>query len=202
MKLSLSPISRENCVSVISITPRQFADPRGWFSETYHQDRLAEAGVDVHFCQDNHSYSRKAGVLRGLHFQRPPFAQAKLVRCVRGSIWDVAVDARRDSPTFGQWVAAELSASNRRQLFIPAGYLHGFVTLEDDTEVIYKVSAYYDPASDGGIRWDDPDLNLPWPLDGREPLVSDKDAAMPPLSSLGNIFEYDGRPLMQLAEED
>jgi dTDP-4-dehydrorhamnose 3,5-epimerase len=188
-------------VAVISLTPRAFADSRGWFSETYNQARAAEAGIDVLFCQDNQSFSKSAGVIRGLHFQRPPFAQAKLVRCVRGSIWDVAVDARKGSPTYGQWVAAILSAENHRQLFIPAGFLHGFVTLEDETEVAYKVSALYDPASDGGIRWNDPTLALPWPLDARPPLVSEKDAALPLFADFDSPFEYDGVPLRPLAEE-
>jgi dTDP-4-dehydrorhamnose 3,5-epimerase len=189
----------EKIVAVISLTPRTFADSRGWFSETYNQARAAEAGIDVLFCQDNQSFSTSKGIIRGLHYQRPPFAQAKLVRCMQGSIWDVAVDARRGSPTYGQWVAAELSAQNRKQLFIPAGFLHGFVTLEDNTEVAYKVSALYDAASDGGIRWDDPTLALPWPLDGQA-LVSDKDAALPFLAGFDSPFDYDGVPLRPLTE--
>lgn len=187
-------------MAVISITPRAFSDSRGWFSETYHQARLLEAGVDTVFCQDNQSFSKSAGVVRGLHYQRPPFAQAKLVRCIRGSIWDVAVDIRRGSPTYGQWVGAELSADNRRQLFIPAGFLHGFVTLEDDTEVAYKVSAHYDPASDGGILWNDSALGIPWPLGGRAPLVSDKDANLPSFNQFDTPFAYDGVPLEPLAD--
>lgn len=188
-------------MAVISLTPRAFADSRGWFSETYNQARAAEAGIDAVFCQDNQSFSSTAGIIRGLHYQRPPFAQAKLVRCMRGRIWDVAVDARRGSPTYGQWVAAELSAENRRQLFIPVGFLHGFVTLEDDTDVAYKVSALYDPASDDGIRWDDPMLALPWPLDGREALVSDKDGALPSFAQFDSPFDYDGIPLRPLSED-
>lgn len=189
-------------MAVISLTPRAFADPRGWFSETYHQARAAEAGIDIVFCQDNQSFSRTAGTIRGLHYQRPPFAQAKLVRCVRGSIWDVAVDARRGSPTYGQWVGAKLSAENRRQLYLPIGFLHGFVTLEADTEVAYKVSAFYDPASDGGVRWDDADLALPWPLNGNVPLVSEKDAKMPSFAEFDSPFEYDGTPLVPLEETE
>ena len=187
-------------VAVISLVPRAFGDARGWFSETYHQARAAEAGIDAAFCQDNQSYSKHAGTVRGLHFQRPPFAQAKLVRCVRGSIWDVAVDARKGSPTYGQWVADTLSAENRRQLFLPAGFLHGFVTLEDDTEVAYKVDAHYDAPSDGGILWNDEGLALPWPLEGRTPVVSDKDAAMPAFADFDSPFEYDGVPLRPLTE--
>lgn len=182
-------------MTVSLITPRLFADSRGWFSETYNRAQLAERGIDADFCQDNQSFSRSAGIIRGLHFQRPPFDQAKLVRCVRGSIWDVAVDARQGSPTYGAWVAAELSAENRRQLFIPAGYLHGFVTLEDETEVAYKVTAYYDAASDGGIRWNDPDLSIPWPLNGAEPQLSEKDAALPLFRDFASPFPYDGNPL-------
>lgn len=186
-------------MAVIALTPRVFADPRGWFSETYNQARAAEAGIHLTFCQDNQSFSANKGIVRGLHFQRPPFAQAKLVRCLRGSIWDVAVDARRGSPTYGQWVAAELSGENHKQLFIPAGFLHGFVTLEDNTEVAYKVSALYDAASDGGIRWNDPTLALPWPIRG-EALVSDKDATLPFFADFDSPFEYDGVPLRPLTE--
>lgn len=187
-------------MAVISLIPRAFADSRGWFSETYNQARAAEAGIVVSFCQDNQSFSASAGIIRGLHYQRPPFAQAKLVRCMRGRIWDIAVDARRGSPTYGQWVAAELSAENRRQLFIPAGFLHGFITLEDNSEVAYKVSALYDAASEGGVSWDDPTLALPWPLNGREALVSDKDAVLPSFAEFDSPFEYDGVPLRPLTE--
>ena len=162
---------------------------------------FAAHGMCANFVENNISYSKRRGTIRGLHFQAPPHGQAKLVRCMRGSIWDVAVDARKGSPTYGQWVAAILSAENRRQLFIPAGFLHGFVTLEDETEVAYKVSALYDAASDGGIKWNDPTLALPWPLDGRAPLVSDKDAALPSFADFDSPFEYDGVPLRPLAEE-
>lgn len=202
MRLRGLPCShlREKLVAVILLTPRAFSDARGWFSETYHQARAAEAGIDVAFCQDNQSFSVHAGTIRGLHFQRPPFAQAKLVRCIRGSIWDVAVDARRGSPTYGQWVGAILSADNRRQLFMPAGFLHGFITLEDDTEVAYKVNAYYDAPSDGGVKWNDPGLALPWPLDGRDAVVSDKDATLPAFADFDSPFDYDGVPLQPLPE--
>ncbi|WP_156678071.1 dTDP-4-dehydrorhamnose 3,5-epimerase [Sphingomonas profundi] len=181
------------------IRPKRFADDRGWFSETYHQRRLAEQGIDTVFCQDNHSLSRPVGTLRGLHFQAPPHAQAKLVRCVRGSIWDVAVDVRNGSPTFGQWVAATLSADNGDQLFMPAGFAHGFVTLEPDSEVIYKVDDYYAPDCDGGIAWDDPDIALPWPAPADGPVLSDKDRRLPRLAQWTSPFAYDGRPLQPLA---
>ena len=177
------------------VRPRRFGDDRGWFSETYNAERYPALGVAVTFVQDNHSMSRDVGVLRGLHWQAPPFAQAKLVRCVRGRIWDVAVDARRGSPTFGQWVAAELSADNGHQLFVPVGFAHGFVTLEPDTEVEYKVSAPYSPGHEGGVIWNDPALGLPWPLDGRTPILSPKDEVLPPLDMGTSPFDYDGLAL-------
>ena len=142
---------------VIAITPDRFGDARGFFSETWSAPRFADAGIDVTFVQDNQSLSRDRGVLRGLHCQIGPNAQGKLVRCIRGAIWDVAVDARRSSPTFGRWIGVELSAENWRQLWIPAGFLHGFCTLQPDTEVVYKVTAPYDRAAERGVIWDDPD---------------------------------------------
>ena len=180
------------------VRPKRFSDERGWFSETWHQARLAEQGIDSVFCQDNHSLSRPVGTLRGLHFQTPPRAQNKLVRCVAGSIWDVAVDVRAGSPTFGEWVATTLSAENGDQLFIPVGFAHGFVTLEPDCEVIYKVDDYYAPECDGGIAWDDPDLALPWPLPDNGPILSNKDRTLPRLASWNSPFAYDGRPLERL----
>ena len=177
------------------IRPRRFGDDRGWFSETYNADRYPALGVPVTFVQDNHSMSRDVGVLRGLHWQAPPFAQAKLVRCVRGRIWDVAVDSRRGSPTFGQWIAAELSADNGHQLFVPVGFAHGFVTLEPDTEVEYKVSAPYSPEHEGGVIWNDPALGLPWPLDDRTPILSPKDEVLPTLAEATSPFDYDGLAL-------
>jgi dTDP-4-dehydrorhamnose 3,5-epimerase len=185
-------------VPVKLIQPRRFGDERGWFVETYNKERYATLGVGVAFVQDNHSMSRDPGVLRGLHWQAPPHAQDKLVRCVRGSIWDVAIDVRRGSPTFGKWVAAELSADNGHQLFVPVGFAHGFVTLEPDTEVEYKVSALYAPSAEGGILWNDPTLALPWPLDGREPILSPKDEILPLLNESESPFAYEGTPLEPL----
>ena len=178
------------------LKPKRFADERGWFSETYNENRFLAAGIPARFVQDNHSMSRGAGVLRGLHFQTPPRAQAKLVRCVRGRIFDVAVDVRRGSPTYGRWVAAELSGDDGEQLFVPVGFAHGFLTLEPDSEVIYKVSDVYAPQCDGGIRWDDATIGVRWPLEnGAAPQLSPKDAALPSLADFDSPFPYDGQPL-------
>jgi dTDP-4-dehydrorhamnose 3,5-epimerase len=180
------------------LVPRRFWDSRGWFSETWNAKTSAGNGISEEFCQDNHSLSKPALTLRGLHFQRPPSAQAKLVRCLRGRIFDVAVDIRRDSPTYKQWVGVELSADLGNQLFVPAGYAHGFLTLEPDCEVAYKVDAYYAPESDGGICWNDPELAIVWPLEGAFPNLSDKDATLPLLSEANFDFAYDGNPLLPL----
>lgn len=185
-------------MTVLLVRPRRFADSRGWFVESWNHERFAGWGVDVNFCQDNHSLSKPAGVLRGLHFQRAPFAQSKLVRVLKGRIFDVAVDLRVASPTYKQWVAAELSAETGDQLFIPAGYAHGFLTLEPDCEVAYKVDAPYAPEADGGIIWNDPEIAIDWPLDGQAPLLSDKDASLPPLSAVDVDFAYDGNPIKKL----
>ena len=183
------------------LRPRRFGDDRGWFTETYNSAKYAALGVTVAFKQDNHSLSRSPWVLRGLHFQTPPKGQDKLVRCVRGRIWDVAVDLRRGSPTFGQWVAAELSADNGRQLFVPVGFAHAFLTLEPDCEVEYKVSELYAPDCDGGIRWSDPSIGVAWPLDGATPVLSDKDQNLPLLAQFDSPFVYDGHPLLPLDPE-
>jgi dTDP-4-dehydrorhamnose 3,5-epimerase len=180
------------------ITPRRFADTRGWFMESYNQRRASELGIDCTFVQDNHSYSRERHTLRGLHFQTPPAAQAKLVSCISGRIWDVAVDIRLGSPTYGQWTGTELSADNGAQLFVPVGFAHGFLTLEPHTEVTYKVSALYTPESEGGLRWDDPSLAIAWPLDGAQPKLSDRDAAWPLATDFISPFAYDGAPLTPL----
>jgi dTDP-4-dehydrorhamnose 3,5-epimerase len=183
------------------VKPRRIGDDRGWFSETWNGRKYEALGVGVGFVQDNHSLSRPAGVLRGLHFQTPPHAQAKLVRCVRGRIWDVAADVRRGSPTFGQWVGAELSAENGWQLFVPVGFAHGFLTLQEDTEVEYKVTDYYAPECDGGLIWNDPQLAIAWPLDGGTPTLSGKDVRLPKLADFDSPFAYDGEPLAPLPQE-
>ncbi len=185
---------------LVVLSPKRFEDARGWFSETWNRSRLRSAGITHDFCQDNHSLSRHKGTIRGLHFQAPPFAQTKLVRCVRGKIFDVAVDIRRNSPTFGRWVGVELSAENGKQLLIPAGYAHGFVTLEPDCEIAYKVDAYYSAESDGGVAWDDPAIGIDWQLNGTEPVLSDKDLTLPGLEALVVDFPYDGEPLEPLQE--
>ncbi len=187
-------------MSPLLVCPRRFSDSRGWFSETFNAVRLKAYGIDVAFCQDNQSYSAQKGTLRGLHFQSPPHAQAKLVRCIRGRIFDVAVDIRRASPTFGRWVGAELSAENGKQLFVPAGYAHGFLTLEPDCEIAYKVDDYYSPECDGGIIWNDPAIGIDWASDVGAPVLSDKDARLPPLAEMTFEFDYDGVPLEPLRE--
>lgn len=182
------------------VRPRRHGDARGWFTETYNRDTFAALGIHCVFVQDNHSLSAPAFTLRGLHFQAPPRAQDKLVRCVRGRIFDVAVDVRRGSPTYGQWVGAELSAENGHQLFVPVGFAHGFLTLEPDCEVTYKCSNTYAPEADGGIAWNDPDIAVDWPLPpGRAPELSGKDARQPNLAEFNSPFPYDGRPLGPLA---
>jgi dTDP-4-dehydrorhamnose 3,5-epimerase len=167
---------------VREIRPRCLSDERGFFSEVWNAETWAKHGLDFSFVQDNHSLSRSRGVLRGLHYQIPPFAQEKLVRVTRGAIFDVAVDIRRGSPTFGQWVSATLSAAEWNQLLIPAGFAHGFVTLEDDTEVQYKVTAPYSAPHDRAIRWDDPALGIAWPIAEADLILSDKDRGAPLLA--------------------
>lgn len=162
---------------VLLITPARFADERGYFSETYNQQRFQDAGVTARFMQDNQSRSDKPGTVRGLHYQAPPFAQAKLVRVLQGAIIDVAVDARNGSPTYSAHIKRRLTAELGEQLFIPAGFLHGFVTLEPETIVAYKVDAPYDRASDGAVLWNDADLGIDWGLDPAAAVLSDKDAA-------------------------
>ena len=158
------------------VTPRRFGDERGFFSETWSARAFEEAAPGIRFVQDNHSVSAQAGTLRGLHYQSPPHAQGKLVRCGRGRLWDVAVDARRRSSTYGRWFGLELSAENGRQLWIPPGFLHGFVTLSVDAEIVYKCTAFYEPEADGAVRWDS--CGIDWPL-SEEPVLSAKDRAAP-----------------------
>ncbi len=166
---------------VLLITPTRFPDERGFFSETWSQRRYADSGIPGPFVQDNHSLSARAGTVRGLHAQIAPSVQGKLVRVVRGAVWDVAVDLRHGSPSFGRHVGAILSAANWQQLWIPGGFLHGFCTLEPDTEVTYKVTAFYDREAERGVIWNDPDLALPWPLQG-DALLSEKDRRLPRLA--------------------
>ena len=171
------------------ITPYRFGDERGFFAETYSRRKYAETGIGVEFVQDNHSLSRDVGTLRGLHFQAPPHAQGRLVRCGRGSFFDVAVDIRRGSPTYGQWVGYELSAENGHQLYVPMGFAHGFVTLEPDSEIVYKCSDYYAPETEGALRWDDPDIRIKWPLQGN-PIHREKDAIAPMLKDFESPFIF------------
>ncbi|MBS7543123.1 dTDP-4-dehydrorhamnose 3,5-epimerase [Ancylobacter oerskovii] len=184
---------------VTLLKPRRFGDARGWFCETYSETAAEAAGITVRFVQDNQSYSSLAGTIRGLHFQRPPHAQAKLVRCLRGSVMDYAVDVRRGSPTYGRFIATKLTAEGGEQLFIPEGFAHGFLTLEPDVEVAYKVSDIYAPHCDGGIAWNDPEIGIDWPLPaGAAAILSDKDRALPLLRDFDSPFAYDGQPLQPL----
>ncbi len=189
--------------SVQLIRPKRFGDSRGWFTEVYSEPAFAKLGITCRFVQDNHSLSIPRHTLRGLHFQTPARGQDKLVRCVRGRIFDVAVDVRNGSPTWGQWVGAELTAENGHQLYIPIGFAHGFVTLEDNCEVTYKCSDTYAPANDGGIRWDDPAIGaggIDWPIPAdSSPELSDKDRVQPLLAEFRSPFAYDGHPLEPLA---
>ena len=184
---------------VIHIVPQRFADARGWFTETWHEDQFQNLGVKAEFCQDNQSASWKTGTIRGIHFQHVPHAQAKLVRCLKGRVFDVAVDLRRASPTFKEWIGVELTAERGNQLFVPVGFGHAFLTLEDDCHVAYKVDAYYAPQADGGVRWDDPEFAIDWPMTGAGPILSDKDATLPMLSDAEFDFPYDGNPLVTLS---
>lgn len=169
---------------VMVITPKRFSDERGFFSETYNRDRFHEAGITEEFIQDNHSLSVPAGTLRGLHFQAEPFAQAKLVRVVQGAIFDVAVDIRKASPDYGKWVSATITATAGNQIFVPAGFAHGFLTLEENTEVVYKVDNPYSQEHDRSIRYDDPKLAIDWPETDNDFILSDKDRRAPFLTDL------------------
>jgi dTDP-4-dehydrorhamnose 3,5-epimerase len=171
------------------VTPKKHGDARGFFSEVYNRADWDNAGLHFTFVQDNHSFSAAVGTLRGLHFQTPPFAQDKLVRCARGRILDVAVDIRRSSPTFMRHVAVELSAENWRQLLVPIGFAHAFVTLEPDVEVLYKTTAPYSAANDRGVAWDDPDIGIAWPSLPGGPVLSDKDRRWPRLKDAPELFE-------------
>lgn len=181
MHVESTPLS-----GLLILTPRRFGDARGYFAETWNRRSLEAAGVHLpDFVQDNHSLSRQAGTIRGLHFQSPPHAQGKLVRCGRGRLFDVAVDARRGSPTYGQWFGIELSEENGKQLWIPAGFLHGFITRDADTEVVYKCTDFYAPDCDGAVRWDS--VGIDWGLTAA-PLLSDKDAQAQPFADFASPF--------------
>ena len=177
---------------VLMLTPRRFGDARGFFSEVYNRNAYAALGIDVEFVQDNHSLSREVGVVRGLHFQSPPHAQAKLVRVGAGRVLDVAVDIRRGSPTYGRWVGVELSAEAGNQLYIPVGFLHGFAVLEPNSELLYKCSDFYAPDCDGAVRFDDPDIGIDWGIDPKAAILSDKDAKAPFLKDFVSPFVYEG----------
>jgi dTDP-4-dehydrorhamnose 3,5-epimerase len=176
--------------SVILITPKKFGDNRGYFMETYRQALFAEHVGPVEFVQDNQSLSADVGTVRGLHFQLDPKAQGKLVRCIAGAMLDVAVDIRVGSPTFGQWVSAELTAENGCQLWVPAGFAHGFCTLLPDTQISYKVTNYYSPEHDRGLLWNDPALGIDWPVKAEDAKLSAKDKEQPVLSGIGECFRY------------
>lgn len=175
---------------VVLVTPKRFGDHRGWFSETFKQSLFKENVADALFVQDNQSYSKALGTVRGLHYQTPPFAQGKLVRCLVGAIFDVAVDIRVGSPHFGQWVGATLTAERGEQLWVPAGFAHGFCTLTDDVEIFYKVTNYYSQPNDAGITFNDSALDIKWPIDLKDAILSDKDQTLPKLGDIVSPFVY------------
>ena len=175
--------------SLMLIKPNRYSDHRGFFAETYSRKKYLEYGIDVEFVQDNHSISKELGTLRGLHFQAPPHAQSKLVRCGRGSIFDVAVDIRRGSPTFGRWEGFELTARNGHQVYVPIGFAHGFITLEPDSEIVYKCSDYYAPETEASVLWNDADIRISWPRSDK-PILSEKDAVAPMLKDFESPFIY------------
>ena len=191
---TIDVVSAEGLAAVRIITPRRFTDARGFFSEVWRQDAMGDCGINVAFVQENHALSRAVGTIRGMHFQTGNSAQAKLIRCPRGSILDVAVDIRRGSPTFGRHVAITLTADNWKQAYIPVGFAHGYCTLEPDTEVMYKVSTYYDPASERGFAWNDPDVAIPWPFGPDQAVLAEKDHAYPRLAELPDYFPYPSHP--------
>lgn len=174
------------------ITPRRFGDARGFFSESWNKREHAKLGLTYDWVQDNHSLSTQVGTIRGLHFQAPPHSQDKLVRCGQGCLFDVAVDIRRGSPTYGQWIGVELSFENGKQLLVPAGFLHGFATRAPNTEILYKCTDYYAPECDGAVRFDCPDIGVDWGLDGAAPIISEKDAKAVALKDFNSPFVYEG----------
>ena len=171
------------------LVPKRFGDDRGFFAETYSRRKYLEYGIDLEFVQDNHSVSQEIGTLRGLHFQAPPHAQAKLIRCVRGAIFDVVVDIRRGSPAYGKWEGYKLTAENGHQLYVPVGFAHGFLTIKPSSEIVYKCSDYYAPEAEGSIMWNDPDIGINWDLNG-EPILSSKDADALTLKDIESPFIY------------
>ncbi len=181
-------IERTDIAGVLILRPQKHGDHRGFFSETFKASALKDAGVAVEWVQDNHSFSTTRGVVRGLHFQRAPKAQAKLLRVIRGAILDVAVDIRKGSPTYGQHVAVELSAENWTQFYVPAGFAHGFCTLTENCDVLYKVSAEYGPAEEGGVLWNDPDLGIKWPIGAEQATLSARDREWPAFKQLVSPF--------------
>lgn len=181
-------IVKTDVLDVYILEPKVFGDNRGWFMETWSEKTLTEAGLHFHFVQDNHSFSATKGTLRGLHFQKGDAAQAKIVRCARGAVLDVAVDMRKGSPTYMKWVSVELSADNNRQLLIPRGFLHGFLTLTDNVEFLYKADNFYNQEADRGIRWDDPKIHVNWGIDN--PIVSEKDSKAPKFCDSDIDFNY------------
>ncbi|WP_057911625.1 dTDP-4-dehydrorhamnose 3,5-epimerase [Peribacillus muralis] len=180
-------ITKTKLNGVMVIEPIIFGDHRGWFTETYNEENFKKAGIDIVFIQDNHSFSAIKGTLRGLHYQKDPKAQTKLVRCTKGSIFDVAIDIQKESPTYGEWFGVELSEENKKQLLVPKGFAHGFMTLTDDVEVQYKVDELYSPENDRGIIWNDPEIGIQWPMD-IEPVLSAKDENAPLLKDAENNF--------------
>jgi dTDP-4-dehydrorhamnose 3,5-epimerase len=187
-------VRTEDFPALRAIVPRRHQDQRGFFSEVWREDAFRHAGVEIRFVQENHALSHAPGTIRGLHFQIGENAQAKLIRCLHGSIFDVAVDIRRGSPTFGRYAAIVLSARNWKQFFVPVGFAHGYCSLEADTEVLYKVSAYYDPASERGLAWNDPTVAISWPVGQEEMILSDKDRSYPELADVSSFFPYPSFP--------
>lgn len=180
-------IEKTNIADLVVVIPNAIGDHRGWFCETYNQQKAEELGISHQFIQDNHSFSAVKGTLRGLHYQLAPKAQTKLVRCTRGAIYDVAVDLRKESPTYGKWFGVELTEDNKKQLLVPKGFAHGFMTLTEDAEVQYKVDELYSQEHDSGVLWNDPAIGIEWPLD-IEPVLSDKDKIAPLLKDAKNNF--------------
>jgi dTDP-4-dehydrorhamnose 3,5-epimerase len=192
--MTLEITAAEGLPGIRVILPRRQRDGRGFFSEVWREDALRNAGINCRFVQENHALSHAKGTVRGLHFQIGETAQAKLIRCTHGSVLDVAVDIRRSSPTFGRHLAVVLSAENWKQLYVPVGFAHGYCTLDPDSEIVYKVTAYYDPKSERGVAWDDPEIGIAWPLDPASAVLTERDRALAPLSALPAFFPYSEFP--------